>query len=50
MRIGVAGAGAVGCHYASLLMQAGTDVVCLAPGNRMLTAMIHMKERGLISL
>jgi len=32
MKIGVAGAGAVGCHYASLLHQAGVDVALLARG------------------
>ncbi|HXH64031.1 MAG TPA: 2-dehydropantoate 2-reductase, partial [Mariprofundaceae bacterium] len=32
MRIGVAGAGAVGCHYASLLHQAGHGVALLARG------------------
>jgi len=32
MRIGIAGAGAVGCHYGSLLQQAGYDVCFLARG------------------
>ncbi len=32
MKIGVAGAGAVGCHYGSLLQQAGYDVLLLARG------------------
>ena len=32
MKIGVAGAGAVGCHYASKLSQAGTPVALLARG------------------
>ncbi|GAV19997.1 2-dehydropantoate 2-reductase [Mariprofundus micogutta] len=32
MRIGFAGAGAVGCHYGSKLKQAGDDVVLLARG------------------
>jgi len=32
MRIGIAGAGAVGCHYGSLLQQAGYDVRFLARG------------------
>jgi 2-dehydropantoate 2-reductase len=32
MKIGVAGAGAVGCHYASMLHQAGFEVVLLARG------------------
>jgi len=32
MRIGIAGAGAVGCHYGSLLEQAGYDVHFLARG------------------
>lgn len=32
MKIGFAGAGAVGCHYGSKLAQAGVDVVLLARG------------------
>ncbi len=32
MRIGIAGAGAVGCHYGSLLQQAGNHVCLLARG------------------
>jgi len=32
MRIGIAGAGAVGCHYGSLLQQAGHDIRLLARG------------------
>jgi len=32
MRIGIAGAGAVGCHYGSLLLRAGYDVCFLARG------------------
>jgi len=32
MKIGIAGAGAVGCHYGSLLQQAGNDVSYLARG------------------
>ena len=44
MRIGVAGAGAVGCHYASLLTQAGYTVACLARG----THLQAMHERGLL--
>jgi len=44
MRIGVAGAGAVGCHYASLLTQAGNSVVCLARGAHLQA----MRERGLL--
>jgi len=32
MKIGIAGAGAVGCHYGSLLQQAGYDVLLLARG------------------
>jgi len=32
MKIGVAGAGAVGCHYGSLLQRAGYEVVLLARG------------------
>jgi len=36
MRIGIAGAGAVGCHYGSLLQRAGYDVRFLARG-------VHLK-------
>lgn len=32
MKIGIAGAGAVGCHYGSLLQQAGSEIVMLARG------------------
>jgi len=32
MKIGIAGAGAVGCHYGSLLQQSGNDVSYLARG------------------
>lgn len=35
MRIGIAGAGAVGCHYGSMLQQAGEDVVYLARGEHL---------------
>ena len=35
MRIGVAGAGAVGCHYGSLLQQAGHEVRYLARGKHL---------------
>jgi len=35
MRIGIAGAGAVGCHYGSLLQQAGLHVVYLARGEHL---------------
>ncbi len=44
MRIGVAGAGAVGCHYASLLAQAGCPVACLAHGAHLQA----MHEHGLL--
>jgi len=35
MKIGVAGAGAVGCHYAGKLIRAGFDVVLLARGEHL---------------
>lgn len=35
MKLAVAGAGAVGCHYGSLLQQAGADVVFLARGSHL---------------
>lgn len=40
MKIGVAGAGAVGCHYGSLLQQAGHAVSYLARGKH-LAALLH---------
>lgn len=43
MRIAVAGAGAVGCHYGSMLMQGGHEVVFLARGDHLLA----MQEKGL---
>jgi len=42
----MAGAGAVGCHYASLLVQAGLNVVCLMRGQH-LQAVV---ENGLIHI
>ncbi len=44
MRIGIAGAGAVGCHYGSLLQQAGNDVVFLARGAHLRA----LRESGLV--
>ena len=35
MKIGFAGAGAIGCHYGSKLQQAGFDVLLLARGNHL---------------
>ncbi len=35
MKVGIAGAGAVGCHYGSLLQQAGHDVRLLARGTHL---------------
>ncbi|MDT8375255.1 MAG: 2-dehydropantoate 2-reductase [Mariprofundaceae bacterium] len=43
LKVGVAGAGAVGCHYGSLLQQAGLDVVCLARGDHLAA----LKKNGL---
>jgi len=41
MRIVMAGAGAVGCHYASQLVQAGVDVACLARGEHLRAMRAH---------
>jgi len=35
MKTGIAGAGAVGCHYGSMLQQAGADVLFLARGQHL---------------
>jgi len=35
MKIGIAGAGAVGCHYGSMLQQAGYDVLLLGRGEHL---------------
>lgn len=35
MRIGIAGAGAVGCHYGAMLQQAGNDVAYLTRGEHL---------------
>ncbi len=43
MRIGIAGAGAVGCHYGSLLAQGGAEVKLLARGAHLRA----MQEHGL---
>jgi 2-dehydropantoate 2-reductase len=43
LKVGVAGAGAVGCHYGSLLQQGGLDVVYLARGEHLAA----LKENGL---
>ena len=43
MRIGIAGAGAVGCHYGSMLQQAGQDVVYLARGEHLAA----LRQKGL---
>jgi len=43
MRIGIAGAGAVGCHYGSLLQRAGYDVRFLARGGHLKA----MRDAGL---
>ena len=41
MRVGVAGAGAVGCHYASMLQQAGIPVALLARGAHLVALQAH---------
>ncbi len=43
MKIGIAGAGAVGCHYGSMLQQAGQDVVYLARGEHLAV----LRQKGL---
>lgn len=43
MRIGIAGAGAVGCHYGAMLQQAGKDVVYLARGEHLSV----LRQKGL---
>jgi 2-dehydropantoate 2-reductase len=43
LKVGVAGAGAVGCHYGSLLQQGGLDVVYLTRGEHLAA----LKENGL---
>lgn len=44
MKIGFAGAGAVGCHYGSKLRQAGCDVFLLARGEHLQ----HIQQQGLL--
>lgn len=44
MRIGIAGAGAVGCHYGSMLQQAGYDVCLLARGAHL----VALQQNGLL--
>ncbi|HKI60486.1 MAG TPA: 2-dehydropantoate 2-reductase [Mariprofundaceae bacterium] len=46
MRIGVAGAGAVGCHYGGMMQQAGQEVVYLARGEHLLA----MRQKGLLHI
>ncbi|MDQ6999256.1 MAG: ketopantoate reductase family protein [Mariprofundus sp.] len=41
MKIGFAGAGAVGCHYGSKLQQAGFDVLLLARGSHLKALQAH---------
>jgi len=41
MRIAIAGAGAVGCHYGSLLSQGGHDVVFLARGKHLAAMQVN---------
>jgi len=43
LKVGIAGAGAVGCHYGSLLQQAGLDVVYLTRGKHLAA----LQENGL---
>ncbi|RMG91381.1 MAG: 2-dehydropantoate 2-reductase [Zetaproteobacteria bacterium] len=44
MRIGIAGAGAVGCHYAAALIGSGADVFLLARGEHLQA----LRNRGLV--
>jgi len=44
MRIGIAGAGAVGCHYGSLLQQSGCDVRLLTRGEHLAA----LQQNGLL--
>jgi len=44
MKIGIAGAGAVGCHYGSLLQQAGHELCYLARGAHL----VAMQDDGLL--
>jgi len=44
MKIGFAGAGAVGCHYGSKLIQAEA-LQLPAAANRMLTSLVHAIEQ-----
>lgn len=44
MKAGIAGAGAVGCHYGAKLQQTGVDVACLARGAHLAA----LQQRGLV--
>lgn len=46
MKVGIAGAGAVGCHYGSFLQQAGLVVVYLARGKHL----VSLQTDGLVHL
>ncbi|MDQ6972077.1 MAG: 2-dehydropantoate 2-reductase, partial [Mariprofundaceae bacterium] len=46
MKIGIAGAGAVGCHYGSLLQQAGFELRFLARGEHLAA----LREHGLLHI
>jgi len=46
MRVGIAGAGAVGCHYGAMLQQAGLDVAYLARGEHLLA----LQQKGLVHI
>ena len=46
MKVGIAGAGAVGCHYGSRLQQAGVEVVYLARGEHLRA----LQEKGLVHI
>ena len=41
MKIAIAGAGAVGCHYGSLLIQGGHEVVLMARGNHLAAMQVN---------
>ncbi|MDX8404193.1 MAG: 2-dehydropantoate 2-reductase [Mariprofundaceae bacterium] len=54
MKVGIAGAGAVGCHYGSLLQQAGLDVAYLARGEHLAAlkgnGLTHISDRETVQL
>ncbi|MES0372305.1 MAG: 2-dehydropantoate 2-reductase N-terminal domain-containing protein, partial [Mariprofundaceae bacterium] len=41
MKVGIAGAGAVGCHYGSFLQQSGLNVIYLTRGEHLASLQTH---------